>query len=328
MRNALFLSVSAAVVFTPLRGDGDGDSARPAQADSRKFEITYTARVADVPEDAGRLDVWIPLPSDNTYQEVRLLEVESPVEYRITREGKYGNRMIHASIDDPPRDVTIEYHLRALRRENSPEGTRSTDTGVLDWALEEETLIPITDSARQMALEAVGGSAGSDERARKLYENALEQLDYDRSGTGWGRGDFQYACDVGKGNCTDFHSYFIGLCRNLGIPAYFEMGISVPRDPDGGETGTYHCWAYYWNGSAWIPVDISEADKHPERADYFFGNHDADRLAFSVGRDIVLNPPQKGQPLNYFVLPYAEVDGQVHNDVTKTTTYRPLAGSS
>jgi transglutaminase-like putative cysteine protease len=213
--------------------------------------------------------------------------------------------------------------LEALRHENSARAGRSTDTQPLGWALREETLIPLSDDARRMALEAVGDRTGTDERARALYDNTLERMDYDKSGTGWGRGDFRYACDVGKGNCTDFHSYFIGLCRNIGIPAYFEIGLSVPGDPDSGQTGTYHCWAYYWNGGAWIPVDISEADRHPEKRDYFFGNLDEDRLAFTVGRDIVLSPPQEGPPLNYFILPYAEVDGRVHRAVSKKTMYRP-----
>ena len=29
-----------------------------------------------------------------------------------------------------------------------------------------------------------------------------------------------------------------------------------------------------------------------------------------MGRDLRLNPPQEGKPLNYFVYPYVEVDGQ------------------
>jgi hypothetical protein len=35
-----------------------------------------------------------------------------------------------------------------------------------------------------------------------------------------------------------------------------------------------------------------------------------DRLALTSGRDIVLVPRQASPPLNVFVYPYAEVDGQ------------------
>ena len=77
-----------------------------------------------------------------------------------------------------------------------------------------------------------------------------------------------------------------------------------------GEIAGYHCWSdFYVDGKGWIPVDISEAWKHPEKRDYFFGAHDVNRVQFSMGCDLQLNPPQNGKPLNYFVYPYIEVDG-------------------
>jgi hypothetical protein len=40
------------------------------------------------------------------------------------------------------------------------------------------------------------------------------------------------------------------------------------------------------------------------------------RVQFSMGRDLQLNPPQDGKPLNYFVYPYVEVDGQEYSNVS------------
>ena len=57
-------------------------------------------------------------------------------------------------------------------------------------------------------------------------------------------------------------------------------------------------------------MDISEADKHPEMKEYYFGNLTEDRVTFSVGRDVDLQPKQAGPPLNFFVYPYVEVDGK------------------
>ena len=72
-----------------------------------------------------------------------------------------------------------------------------------------------------------------------------------------------------------------------------------------------------------MPVDASEAAKDPSRREYFFGAHDENRVEFSRGRDLVLVPPQKGEPLNYFVNPYAEADGKPIN-VERTVSYRDL----
>jgi len=39
-------------------------------------------------------------------------------------------------------------------------------------------------------------------------------------------------------------------------------------------------------------------------------------VQFSVGRDITLSPKQNGDPLNYFVYPYVEVDGKEYPNVS------------
>jgi transglutaminase-like putative cysteine protease len=52
---------------------------------------------------------------------------------------------------------------------------------------------------------------------------------YDKTGTGWGRGDVLYACDAKKGNCTDFHSLFIAMARSQGIPATLRGRVPASR---------------------------------------------------------------------------------------------------
>ena len=59
-----------------------------------------------------------------------------------------------------------------------------------------------------------------------------------------------------------------------------------------------------------MPVDISEADKHPELAGYYFGHHPANRLELSRGRDIAMTPAPKSGPFNYFFGPHLEVKGK------------------
>jgi transglutaminase-like putative cysteine protease len=89
----------------------------------------------------------------------------------------------------------------------------------------------------------------------------------------------------------------------------------------------YHYWAeFYARGVGWVPVDASEAAKDPARRAYFFGAHDENRVEFTTGRDLLLNPRQAGQPLNFFVYPYAEADGKEFTAVEKSFAYRDLPG--
>jgi transglutaminase-like putative cysteine protease len=96
------------------------------------------------------------------------------------------------------------------------------------------------------------------------------------------------------------------------LPARFEIGFSIPTDQTAGQIAGYHCWAwFYLNERGWVPVDISEADKHPEQKEYYFGNLTADRVMFSVGRDLELVPTSANEPLNFFIYPYIEVGGRL-----------------
>lgn len=148
-------------------------------------------------------------------------------------------------------------------------------------------------------------------------------MTYSKEGEKWGRGDFWYTCDYRKGNCTDYHSFFIGLSRSLKIPSFFEIGLSIPEGKEGKIYG-YHCWAYFYSEPLWIPVDISEADKKASLRDYYFGKLDPRRIAFTRGRDIIFEPPQKGEPLNYFIFPYAELDGKEFKNIKFEINYKIL----
>ncbi|MGA8865454.1 MAG: transglutaminase-like domain-containing protein [Candidatus Sulfotelmatobacter sp.] len=183
--------------------------------------------------------------------------------------------------------------------------------------LQPDALVPVTGLPADLAVRVTEGKTQRLDKARAIYDYVFTTMRYDKTGTGWGHGDVLYACDAKKGNCTDFHSLFIAMARSQGIPARFEIGFPLPPDKHSAEIAGYHCWSdFYVDGMGWIPVDISEAWKHPEKHDYFFGSHDANRVQFSMGRDLRLSPPQDGKPLNYFVYPYVEVEGKEYANVS------------
>jgi hypothetical protein len=57
----------------------------------------------------------------------------------------------------------------------------------------------------------------------------------------------------------------------------------------------------------------------------FFGAVDADRVMFTYGRDIRLSAEQKGDPLNYFIYPYAEADGKPVKDLKTHFAFKGLS---
>jgi transglutaminase-like putative cysteine protease len=263
---------------------------------------------------------------------VVLQKVTGPVHLRETREGTFGNRILYGEIAHPqpgPAEITVEYEV--TRKEYSrgdyaslAKAGASADPVPpnLQRYLQPDRLVPIDGRLKQLAQENAGAETGTLAKARALYDFVFRTVRYDKSGTGWGRGDSLWVCDAKHGNCTDFHSLFISLARAEGIPARFEIGFPVPEGKEGVIPG-YHCWAeFYLGGVGWVPVDISEAWKDPKKHDYFFGTLDANRVQFSAGRDLTLQPKQDGAPLNYFVYPYVEVDGKPFEGFEKKFSYR------
>lgn len=301
----------------------------------RKFDFTYQATLKDMPAAAKKVRVWIPIAASDSNQTVTLKNVAGPVRLTGTREKLYGNQMLYAELSRPASgtaEFTLEY--RVARKEYSKGGFRSLlkyNSGPdpappsLARFLLPDRLVPVGGKLKALAEENTRGKEGPVEKARALYDYVFHTMRYDKSGTGWGRGDAVWACDARHGNCTDFHSVFISMARAEKIPARFEIGFPLPDGTHQGTIPGYHCWAeFYVDGPGWIPVDISEAWKNPARQDYYFGTLDTNRVQVTVGRDLTLSPPQDGPPVNYFVYPYVEVDGKPYDKVEKKFSFRDL----
>lgn len=318
-RFALILAaISISAAFPPGRFFGRASPTDLAAPALRRFIFTYVTHVGAMPKGARQLRLWLPLPYEERSQIITDIKIESPARFRTEHEKEYGNRYAYFTVDSDdakgPFDIRMTFH--AQRLEHRVSLTMSDDPPAQPLIsparfLLPDRLVPINGEIAQISSQQTAGAAQPVEKARRLYDYVVSTMHYDHEGTGWGRGDAVWACDNKHGNCTDFHSLFIAMARAAGIPALFEIGFSIPANSSGGAISGYHCWAeFYVPGIGWIPVDASEAWKNKDRADYFFGGLDENRVMFTIGRDIRLKPGQKGDPLNYFIYPYAELDGK------------------
>jgi transglutaminase-like putative cysteine protease len=243
--------------------------------------------------------------------------------FEVVHDSTYGNQAARLQLPPTGGTVTVRFDVERKERSADLQAARAAavPSGYARW-LGDDALVKIDDRVRRIAADVTRGKPTPIYKARAIYDYVESTMKYVKKGEGWGRGSLVWACDMKYGNCTDFHALMIGLLRASGIPARFQIGYSVPESP-AAELSGYHCWAdFYIDGAGWIPVDASEGWKHPGQRDYFFGHHDANRVALSTGRDLVL-PGMRGAPLNYFVFPYAEAEGQPV-EVTRKTRFTPL----
>jgi transglutaminase-like putative cysteine protease len=302
----------------------------PAQ---RTFRFTYSFTVREVP--AGKpLSVWFPLAVSDQWQDVKIISQTGDLPLKRTREKQYGDTILHAETAKPAKS---EYHFEVVyqvtRRERV--GFRDghfigpaarTSQVVLARFSSPDVLVPTTGRLADLAVTEVRSASAVTpiQKARAIYDYVFSTMRYDKTGTGWGRGDSEWACDSKHGNCTDFHSLFASMARSQRIPTRFAIGFPIPAAKHSGTIAGYHCWADFNVDHHWVPIDISEAWKAQDKKDYYFGSHDDNRVQFSVGRDITLVPPQRGKPLNYFVYPYVEVDGAEHINVRNDFSFADL----
>ena len=295
---------------TPLENETD----QSLEQKTRHFQLSLSATITDLPADAS-VHIWMPVPSNSNEQQIEITSLSFPAPVTRHQEETFGNEMIHC-VAQPDEAGQLELNAQINVQRQEVQGLEQQETASLDdarmkRALAADRLVPIEGRPQQLLLSEVSLPESDLEKAKLLYESVEKFMTYDKSQPGYGNGDVLWACDSRTGNCTDFHSLFISLARSQKIPAEFEIGFPLPPERGQGKIGGYHCWAkFFVEGKGWIPVDISEADKHPEMKAYYFGNLTENRVTMTRGRDLILSPPQTGEPLNYFVFPYVEVDGK------------------
>lgn len=310
-------AIATIIAFAVVAGIGFAQEKQPA-GKSRTFLFTYAGAIKDL-KPRQSANVWLPVAVSGPEQEVKIKSTNLPASSsKTSAEKQYGNTSIYfeANANDKgeiPFEIVYEVRRREVKTDIAANLVlKPAASENLTRFLQPDAKVPIDGKPLEL-IKDKKLPANQFEAAKVLYDVVNTHMKYSKEGKGWGNGDSVWACDSKFGNCSDFHSLFISMARGNKIPSKFEMGFPIPTKRGEGVVGGYHCWAWFLpNDKGWVPVDISEANRNPELKEYYFGNLTEDRVRFTTGRDIHLEPRQKAGPLNFFIYPYAEVDGQVH----------------
>jgi transglutaminase-like putative cysteine protease len=314
----------------------------------RVVRLTFDCEIAELPPGARSVDFWVPMPSSNQRQTIKLLNARDLGAGRFTEDKVFGNRLYYRRFHIPavagdekakagrraPIKLTLVYDVH-VREETVAAAKQLISTradvpgGKFVPYLAETRMIPIKGRITDLAL-GIQLPDGEPLRAgRKLYDHLVDTMTYNYLARGAGKGDAVWACDSKTGDCTDFHSVFIGLCRWRGIPADHVFGLPMPPEKAEGDIKYCHCWAQFWvAGVGWVPIDASRANKYPKDRDYYFGTLGSTWVTLAHGRDLVLEPPQKGGPINMLDGPVAEVDGKPFEGVRWSAHYKDRRGAT
>ncbi|MDD7365597.1 MAG: transglutaminase-like domain-containing protein [Atopobiaceae bacterium] len=225
-----------------------------------------------------------------------------------------------ADADPATRTCTLAFHAsreECVRPDLKESGDVPDD---IKPYLEGSTLVPVNQQVVDAAKQIVGDKTTVLDKARAIYDWIVANMNRDENVKGCGQGDVCALLSTRSGKCTDINSVFVGLCRAVDVPARELFGVRMNGDD---VTGGQHCWAeFYLPGTGWVsadPADVLKAvlknkwtkdqQETKDKAEYYWGGLDSQRVQLSFGREVTLSPAQDGPALNYFGYPYAEVDG-------------------
>ena len=325
---------------------------------NKSFQFNYDVILSSNNND-GPIEVWIPIPSTNNVQTITDIKLENS-DFNCTEhlDNVHNNKYYYCIDEDGlDKEVTIKLSFNVLRFEHGRVNYKNLD---IESYLQPSTMVPVGDIFTQIITDnnlnkekvreiynfvLTGMHYGKPKSIDSEYYNdpwlsdegeygmkgvsrdsvvyLYEQAKIEEGTYTFGNGNSLYACDIGVGNCTDYHSYFMSLGRTMDIPVRFHMGFPIPNEAEG-KVGGYHCWAdYFVDGEGWYPVDISEADKDNTKKEYFFGTVCKNRVEMMVGRDFKLEEYDQGL-VNLFIYPLMEVDDKKSDGFSKHFSYKNL----
>ena len=282
-----------------------------------EFDVSYATEVSTLPSDCELLRVWMPLPPPSTSQGIEGLQISCPVPYEIRTDSVYGNEFAFVETTPDAVPFVLKAKYRITRAQGRIEPATLSEAQRTKY-MELTPRVKVSEDIRAFAANVAGNETSAMVVGRRIYDAINEMLSYDNSIPGCGTGDTEWIFKHKNGKCDDYHSLFMAMMISRGIPVRWEQGFPLPYPSSDnviagsleGDCSGAHCWAsFYDEDVGWVPVDVSEADKHPELAEFFFGKLTPNRFKISEGREIVFDPPQGGDPLNSLAFAYAEADG-------------------
>lgn len=286
----------------------------------------------DLSQHQGKeVNLWVPYPVSNEYQTITNMKIEGTFSrFGVYTDNKYKTPILFVNWQGEAikrKVLTLSFdaeRVQAVKKDFPAEEPCWNPEDFKKW-LQPYSLGPINQEIKALAKQITAGKTSVYEKVKAIYDWVCDNMYRDPKVKGCGLGDVQALLVKLGGKCTDIHSVFVILCRAAGIPAREIFGIRMGRGNEVTDiTKWQHCFAeFFLPGYGWVPVDPADVlkmmlkrhltlkDKETSLwRDYFWGAWDPYRIELARGRDIVLNPQQKGKPLNNFGYPYAEIDGQ------------------
>jgi len=325
--SALSILLASLTAHSPLPSEAAAPKAalEPALVETRTVNLTQTVTLNDIPAGAKQVQMWVPIPTDTTWQRVLDCEVVSaPGTWKLVRQAEGRGDFVHVTIANPPADtkaasvvVKCVVHREGV---SFPLDKFEPDQGIQNELFTAELdqaspLMESTSRVKELADKACGDERDPAKQALMLMKALADNADHyskDPSKPKCGRGSAEDCMDHGGGCCTDLHSLFIAMARSRGIPARIQYGYRLLDAKAGAAYDPgYRCWAeFFVPGAGWIPTDVVAADNAEAANPLRWASLSATRVWLWSGRSFELSPSAKAGSIDTMICGWAEIDGK------------------
>jgi len=297
-----------------------------SMARERSGEVELAVTIA-APDDSKDVRVWLPYPTSDSVQDISNVRIKGNFSQSgIYREKETGNLALYAEWTTPIKDraitLTFDATGRELIRKDFPAVEPAIPVEIQEY-LKSTRFIPTDGKVREIALSITNDKQKISEKARAVYQWVVENTVRDPDVKGCGTGEVEKVLAQRGGKCADISSVFVSIARAAGVPAREVFGLRLGKKDEEDMTSGHHCWSeFYVPGYGWVPADAADVRKimlvdkldlkgAQDKIGYYFGGVEQYRIALARGgRGYYLNPRQNDGPLNYFMYPYAEINGK------------------
>ncbi len=284
------------------------------------FDLSHQAKGKEV-------RLWIPYPVSDKEQNISKVDISGDyAEAAVYTDKIFKTPMLFARWGKDATSRTLNFSFNAERDEVTRPVFPANDTiwNPDDYAmyLSATRLGPIDGEIKKLADTITQGKTGVLAKAKAIYDWTVENTHRNPDTRGCGLGDVYRLLQNPGGKCADISSIFVALARAAGVPSREIFGIRMGKKATQDISTWQHCWAeFFLPGYGWVSVDPADvrkmmlvknlklADENTvQYREYFWGGIDPYRIKLGEGRDLTLTPAQHGNPVNYLMYPFAQVD--------------------
>ena len=313
----------------PAHFEVSGGPGAKTFVDRQSFIIAFSVNIETLEAEApNALHLWVPFPDASAAQRNAELLFSSPepfiLEYMGATLYRLENLEAHSAANV---NLSWAVDVYGVRTSVQPQAVaRGAASPLRDAYVRACPRLPADDPrVRGLAASIIGGETNPYLQAGMIYRWMLENIAWEERVFG----DVFYALENRRADAFLAAHLYSALLRSAGVPSRPVAGVLVGH----GRQTANHYWAEFWlDGLGWIPADPVmgagavppafefRADAHSagsEAAEFFFGNLDSRRIAFSRGFADIPQMDPRGRAVTHersYALqsPWEEAVGGLH----------------